>query len=200
MTGGTAVRGVRSGPFKVKREALHTLVGAAVVLLGAVVIVTLYRGGQPGKTNADGYQLTASFRSIDGITAGSDVLLAGIKVGEVESQHLDLESNSAVVVMRIREGIGIPYDSSVKVLSNGMAGGKYLKISPGGDFEMLPPGGSIDFTQSAIRFEELLQNVILTAESRRRAQQEGAAPGDGSEASDDAPGLGGFGLPSLTDQ
>ena len=156
----------------------------------------------------DDARLQATFRHIDGVTPGTDVLLAGIPVGEVEKQYLDTATNSAVVIMRIRDGIGIPYDSSVKILSEGMAGRKYLKIAPGGDPEMLPPGGSLEFTQGSLRFEELLQKVILAAEARRA--EEAANKGDGSNApagagQDNAPdggnqdsGLGGFGLPGLS--
>jgi phospholipid/cholesterol/gamma-HCH transport system substrate-binding protein len=179
------------------RENFHTLIGGLVVLIGALILIASYRGGQAGETSADGYRVTAMFRAIDGVSPGTDVLLAGIPVGEVESQYLDTDTNSAVVIMRIRDSVQIPYDSSIKVLSEGLAGGKYLKISAGGDLEYLQPGDAFDFTQSAVRFEELLQKVILAAEARRaREVDTGASDGASDEGS--TGGLGGFGLPSLS--
>lgn len=197
---GAALSGPGSSPMT--RQTLHTLIGALVVAVGALFLVISYRGGQPGEMNEDGYRLTASFRAIDGIQAGSDVLLAGVPVGEVEKQYLDFETNNAIVVMRIREDVEIPTDSSIKILSEGIAGAKYLKITPGGDFEMLAPGEGFDFTQSAIRFEELLQKVILSAEAARAEEKKNAADEAGRTSGQDGGeqdgGLGGFGLPSLS--
>jgi phospholipid/cholesterol/gamma-HCH transport system substrate-binding protein len=189
-----------------RRETLHTLIGGLVVLIGALILVVSYRSGQPGATSAEGYRISASFKEIDGVTPGAEVLLTGISVGEVEKQYLDTDTNRAVVVMRIREGVPIPYDSSIKILSEGIAGGKYLKISPGGDLEMMQPGDSFDFTQSAVRFEELLQKVILTAEAQRKAKQaedepspaDGASDAEAGDGEGGSDGLGGFGMPSLS--
>lgn len=201
MTGAALPAPGASGRQKMSRQTLHTLIGALVVTIGALFLVISYRGGQPGEMNDDGYRLTASFRAIDGIQAGSDVLLAGVPVGEVEKQYLDFETNNAVVVMRIREDVEIPTDSSIKILSEGIAGAKYLKITPGGDFEMLAPGEGFDFTQSAIRFEELLQKVILSAEAARAQEKKDAEGQSGSDDRKDGQedgSLGGFGLPSLS--
>ncbi|MEQ8603824.1 MAG: outer membrane lipid asymmetry maintenance protein MlaD [Marivibrio sp.] len=199
MTGAALSASGAPARMTMSRQNLHILIGALTVLVGALLIVASYLGDQPGETEADGYRLTASFRAIDGIQPGSEVLLAGVPVGEVEKQYLNVETNNAVVVMRIREGIEIPADSSLKILSEGIAGAKYLKITPGGDFEMLGPGDSFDFTQSAIRFEALLQKLIQSAEARREqaATQDEAAeqsPSDGAQ--EDGPG--GFGLPGLS--
>ncbi|MBP5857355.1 MCE family protein [Marivibrio halodurans] len=190
--------------FGISRESLNIAIGGLVVLIGALVLVISYRGGQPGETDQRGYRLEARFEAIDGVRPGTDVLLTGIPVGEVERQYLDTARNEAVVVMRIRDGIEIPYDSSIKILSEGIAGRKYIKIGVGGDMEMLGPGDSFLYTQSAVRFEELLQKVILSAEARRAAAKEDAKA-DRSEDSDTGAGasedgnggLGGFGMPAL---
>lgn len=185
--------------FGLSRESLNIAIGGLVVLLGALVLVISYRGGQPGGTDARGYRLEARFQAIDGVRPGTDVLLAGIPVGAVERQYLDTGRNEAVVVMRIRDGIEIPYDSSIKILSEGLAGRKYLKIGVGGDMEMLGPGDSFLYTQSAVRFEELLRKIILSAEARRAAakadadRSEDSATGGGEAGG----GLGGFGMPAL---
>ena len=54
----------------------------------------------PGKLTGasavgDSYELTASFRSVDGITVGTDVRLAGVKVGRVTSMALNPETYRA---------------------------------------------------------------------------------------------------------
>lgn len=165
------------------------IVGALVVLVGASILVLSYRSGQPGAVNADGYRLTARFQEIDGVVPGTDVVLTGIPVGRVEKQYLDTETNRAVVILRIREGIEVPVDSSVQILSDGLAGGKYLKISPGGDIEMLAPGEEIAYTQGSIRFEALLQKVILAAESRQRAKEGADGGGEAANGESEDGGL-----------
>lgn len=185
------------------RENLHITVGALVVAIGALILVISYRGGQPGESGPDGYRVSATFKSIDGVAPGTDVLLVGIPVGEVEKQYLDTARNEAVVVMRIRDGIEIPYDSSIKIVSEGMAGRKYLKIGVGGDIEPLQPGESFAYTQSAVRFEALLQKLILSAEARR-AEDAAAEESDGKpgaeSTTDGQNGLGGFGPPKLGEE
>ena len=67
----------------------------AEAVIGAVVLAAaagfvLYAGQSRGlQIGGDSYPLTASFRSADGITVGTDVRLAGINVGSVTGLELD---------------------------------------------------------------------------------------------------------------
>ena len=46
-------------------------------------------------------------------------------------------------------------------MSNGLLGGKYLALVPGGDIEMLEPGGEVTLTQSAVNLEDLIGHMIF---------------------------------------
>jgi phospholipid/cholesterol/gamma-HCH transport system substrate-binding protein len=152
------------------RQTVNTLVGALVVAIGAAAFLLSQRGGQADIP--DSYELKASFGSIDGVSKGTKVLLTGLPVGQVDRFTYNEERQRAILVMSIRDGIGIPLDSVVLIVTDGLLGAKYLKIQAGGDSEMMKPGGQFDYTQDSIVFEEILQKVILNAEQTRRKQQE----------------------------
>lgn len=153
------------------RQTLNILVGAAVVILGAAVILYSYR---ITPINApEGYKLTARFSSIDGVTVGTRVLLAGIKVGEVTDQGFDTETQRARVTLTIDKDVRIPTDSVAKIVSEGMLGARYIKLQAGGAEQMFAPGGEFEYVQGSINFEEILQKIIQNAEAARQRNGEG---------------------------
>lgn len=152
------------------KPAVNTLVGALVVALGVTAFLLSQRSGH--REVETGYELKASFGSIDGVSKGTKILLTGIPVGEVASFFYNEERQRAVVSMTIRDGIQIPLDSVVMIVTDGLLGGKYLKIQAGGDSEMMAPGGQFDYTQDSIVFEEILEKVILNAERTRQKEKE----------------------------
>jgi phospholipid/cholesterol/gamma-HCH transport system substrate-binding protein len=149
----------------VKQDTLHVLVGACVMVLGALFIVTAYSERDAGPSS--GYELIARFNNIDGIQNGSDVLLAGVQVGNVSHVDFNPRTHQAILTLRLLSHVKLPIDTVAMVLSEGMLGNKYLKLEPGGDLDMLEPGDEFEFVQDSVIFEELLQKVILAAESKR---------------------------------
>ena len=82
----------------------------------------------------------------------------------------------------MRDDVELPVDSSAAVVSNGLLGGKYLALVPGGDVEMLEPGDEVRLTQSAINLEDLIGHVIFNrARALRRTggRAERRRPGSG---------------------
>ena len=71
------------------------LAGAAVLAV-AIGFMGYAFGGKGLTAEAGTYPLKASFRSVEGITAGSDVRLAGVKVGTIT------DPNSFIKVIRGR--------------------------------------------------------------------------------------------------
>jgi len=66
----------------------------------------------------------ATFNKIDGVNVGSDVMMSGIKVGEVSK--IFLENNYPVVKMFVDESLKITIDSSVSIQTDGLFGSKFL--------------------------------------------------------------------------
>lgn len=137
----------------------EVLTGAGV--LAVAVAFAAYAGlGQGIGRSQGGYDLTASFRSVDGISVGTDVRLAGVKVGSVTKLDLNPESYYADATFTVRDGIAIPDDSTVLISSEGLLGGNFVEIQPGGSPEMLAAGGEIIDTQGAVGLIQLLMKFV----------------------------------------
>ncbi|MCE9520825.1 MAG: outer membrane lipid asymmetry maintenance protein MlaD [Alphaproteobacteria bacterium] len=133
---------------------VETLIGAAVVIVAGVFFY--YGWNTTGSGSVAGYEVLAKFDRVDGIGVGTDVRLSGIKIGAVTNQELDLKSYRALLRMNIKKDIALPEDSSVKVASEGLLGGSYLSISPGGSDTMMKPGSEFESTQGSIDFVGLM--------------------------------------------
>lgn len=138
----------------------EVLVGGAV--LAAAIGFAVYAGQVAGITGGggDSYNLSASFRSLEGIGVGSDVRLAGVKVGAVAQVTLNPETYRADTLFALREGINIPDDSAIVVASEGLLGGSYVEIVPGGSPFHFEPGDEISDTQGAVSLVSLLLKFV----------------------------------------
>lgn len=122
-----------------------------------------------------GYSLDASFTSVDGIAENAPVWLSGVKIGTVSKMRLEPEYMLAVLTFRIDKGIKLPEDSSVAVVSQGLLGGKYIMISPGGSPEMMKDGDSFQYVQNSVIIENLLQQIVQMAERRAAERKQSDA-------------------------
>jgi phospholipid/cholesterol/gamma-HCH transport system substrate-binding protein len=127
------------------------------VALGFVVYAGKLTGASAG---GDSYELAASFRSADGITVGTDVRLAGVKVGRVTSMALDPSTYRAGTTISVASGIDVPDDSALAISSEGLLGGNYVEILPGGSPLYFAPGDQIEFTQGSISLVSLLMKFV----------------------------------------
>jgi phospholipid/cholesterol/gamma-HCH transport system substrate-binding protein len=142
-----------------KRNVSELLAGA-VVLVVAVGFMA-YAVAHTGRITVSGYTLHAKFDSIDGLDVGSDVRMAGIKVGTITAAQIDPQSYRAVVDFTVQNVIRVPKDSAAEIDSEGLLGGKYLRLSPGGDEQMLADGAEVTITQSSINIEQLIGKYIF---------------------------------------
>ncbi len=136
-----------------------------VIVGGAVLAIAIgflaYAGQVTGvSAAAQEYKLEASFRSADGVSVGTDVRLAGVKVGRVTQLALDPETYRAEAVFTVREGIEIPDDSAVSISSEGLLGGNFVELQPGGSPFYLAAGDEIEFTQGSISLISLLLKFV----------------------------------------
>ena len=140
-------------------QRAEILAGAAV--LAVAIGFLAYAGQSAGLTGgADKYELTASFRSIDGISPGSDVRLAGVKVGSITGLSLNPQTFFADAVVSLDSAILLPDDSAILISSEGLLGGNYVEIIPGGSLTNLAPGAEIEDTQGAVSLVALLLKFV----------------------------------------
>ena len=121
---------------------VETLIGTVVVAVAAVFL--FYGYSASGMRSASGYQVNAAFSAVDGLANGADVRMSGIKIGTVVRQSLDPDTYQAVVTLDIASDVKLPDDSSAKITSEGLLGGSYISVTPGGSEDMLAGGGGLD--------------------------------------------------------
>ncbi len=138
---------------------LEVLVGALVLAAAAAFFVYAVQNSGLGG-NADTYTLKASFRSVQGISAGSDVKLAGVKVGTITSMTLNPTTYFADVVVDIDKDILLPTDTAILISSEGLLGGNFVELIPGGMPDNLAPGDEIEDTQGAVSLVQLLMKFV----------------------------------------
>lgn len=137
----------------------EVLVGG-VVLAGAIAFA-VYAGQATGLSwGGDGYELAASFRSLEGVGVGTDVRLAGVKIGTVTVVDLNPQTYRADTMFSVSNGIEIPDDSAVVISSEGLLGGNFVEIMPGGSPFYFEPGDEMDDTQGAVSLISLLLKFV----------------------------------------
>jgi phospholipid/cholesterol/gamma-HCH transport system substrate-binding protein len=141
------------------QQTTEVVVGAVVLAVAAGFMI--YAGQVAGVSgNSSEYELNASFRSADGVSVGTDVRLAGVKVGRVTSLELDPATFRANAEFTVREGIEVPDDSAVAISSEGLLGGNYVEILPGGSPFAFAAGDEIQFTQGSVSLIGLLTKFV----------------------------------------
>lgn len=142
-----------------RENTTEVVVGAAVLaaalgFLWYIVTATGLSGRTPGM------ELKVNFRSAEGVSVGTDVRLAGVSIGTVSALELNLETYRAEATFAIDEGVGVPDDSSAVVASEGLLGGTFIELVPGGSFEMFTNGALIEDTQGAVSLIQLLLKFV----------------------------------------
>ena len=144
-----------------RRNAVETVLGAVVLLVAGMFVYFAYNVAQVKAI--DGYNINASFFKIGGLTTGSDVRINGIKVGTVTNARLDPETFDAVIEMSIKPDIKLPTDTIAAIGSEGIVGGKYVRITPGSAKETISDNGSISETKDFRSLEDQVGEIIFLA-------------------------------------
>ncbi len=135
------------------------LVGGAV--LAAAIAFAVYAGQATGLSGTpQGYALNASFRSLEGVGVGTDVRLAGVKIGSVTEVVLNPVTFRADTEFSVINGLEIPDDSAAVISSEGLLGGNFLEIMPGGSPFNFAPGDDIEDTQGAVSLISLMLKFV----------------------------------------
>ena len=142
-----------------KSNPIETVIGALVVVAAAVFLYfasNVVGVSGPGDT----YTVSASFRSAEGISLGTAVRMAGVKIGSVTSMELSPSTFRAEIDVEIKNKIEIPDDSAIAVTSEGLLGGNFIEIIPGASEFPVENGGEIEDTQGSVSFISLLMKFV----------------------------------------
>jgi phospholipid/cholesterol/gamma-HCH transport system substrate-binding protein len=135
------------------------LVGLFVLAgIGAIAYLSLRVGGLAGGPPS-GFTVYATFDEIGGLKPRSQVVVSGVKVGQVTSIGLD-KNYRARVELDLDPRVPIPADTSASIVTSGVLGDRYIELQLGGDPQLLKTGEDIGFTESAVILERMIGKFI----------------------------------------
>ena len=120
-------------------KGLEFRVGAFVFVGLAVLGALVVQFGRVNEGFKTYYGLTVQFPNASGLLKGSDVLLAGAKIGRVSGgPRLTPGSDGVLVPLRIFDYVKVPTGSKFTVGSSGLLGDRFVDVQP-------PPGTPTEF-------------------------------------------------------
>jgi phospholipid/cholesterol/gamma-HCH transport system substrate-binding protein len=131
---------------------IFVLVGIACLVYLAVHLgeMELFSGG---------YEVSADFDNISGLKVGASVEIAGVGVGRVE-QITMTPDNRARLLLKLSPDLVLKEDTIASIRTKGIIGDKFVKLSMGNSEKVIPRGGKIHDTESAVELEELIAKFI----------------------------------------
>jgi phospholipid/cholesterol/gamma-HCH transport system substrate-binding protein len=137
----------------------EAIVGLAVVLLAVWFMLFAWERTGGGR-KAGAIEVAAIFPNAAGINVGTDVRVAGLKVGSVSGLSLDPQSYQVKVDMAIDPTVKLPADSSAAITSEGLLGSTFDAFTPGGSTATLKNGDTITDTQGSMDLMALIGQFI----------------------------------------
>jgi len=159
------------------RESLvETILGAVVLLVALFFLWFALANGADATTGGNRYDVTARFNNVSGISRGSDVRLAGVKIGVVKGIETDFDRYEAVVTLAVEEDALLPEDTDARISTDGLLGNAYVALEPGGAMDYIAQDGSgeIIYTRGSVD----LLTLFASFASGSDGGEGGGAPAD----------------------
>ena len=144
-----------------QRNLIETGMGMVVLVVASVFLALAYNSTDFRKDT--GYLISAEFNKIGNIKVGSDVRVSGVSVGRVVRLFLDPRSFMAKITFDIDEKYIFPLDTVAVIESEGLLGGNFVALIPGGDEDNLVSGDVLEFTQDAVDISQMLGKLMFSS-------------------------------------
>ncbi|AOY57701.1 MULTISPECIES: outer membrane lipid asymmetry maintenance protein MlaD [Desulfococcus] len=154
-----------------KKGTVETAVGIFFVIGIMCVGYLTVKLGKMEWIGSDYYTVNARFQSVAGLKEGAEVVISGVEIGKVDNISLDLDRMEALVRMKIKDEVRLSDDVIASVKTSGLIGDKYIRMSPGGSDDIIPPGGMIIETESPIDIEDLIGKYVFGGVSSSTGQE-----------------------------
>lgn len=144
-----------------KPSKLELLAGLFVAIGIAAITWLTVKFGAGALLGGDTYVIEARFTNAGGLSAGGNVVVAGVPVGRVEGIRVDPADFSAIVSLRVLSHLKLPTDSIASIKTTGLIGDKFIAIAPGADEAVLKPGDRIVDTEASVDLESLIGKMAF---------------------------------------
>jgi phospholipid/cholesterol/gamma-HCH transport system substrate-binding protein len=114
-------------------RVLSRAVTVALILIVGGGAIWLFASRVARPTVGQGFRTFAMFRDGSGLPVGSQVVIAGVQVGEIDG--LSIQDGLARVSMRLRDDVVIWDDAYAAKRASSLLGDSYIEILPGGPLD-----------------------------------------------------------------
>ncbi|AWD33042.1 Putative phospholipid ABC transporter substrate binding protein [Candidatus Fokinia solitaria] len=140
-------------------RSIDVAIGIIVMALTVFALIMIFKHDTT-MLETSKYTLRAEFERVDGIKVGSDVKIAGVKVGKVSEISIN-EDYLALLKIEIIGNIRVPSDSVAEIISDSLIGNKYVNLNIGSSNQYLADDGKFEWTQPPVNIESLVGKYIF---------------------------------------
>ena len=144
-----------------KYSLIETLMGFSVILVA--ILFLIFGLSLEKNLNSKNISISAIFENVSGLSVGDKVKISGITIGKIKNFKLDEDEFEVMVELEIDKEIGIPDDSTAKISSSSLFGGKFLEIIPGSSEISLKNKSVIYDTQTSLSFTDMIGKMIMSS-------------------------------------
>ena len=145
-----------------KVNVLDTFLGFFVLLITCLFLFYVYATVDSRLFKSDSFRLNARFDNAEGIVTGSKVKMSGVNIGTVKSVTLEPDNFYAFITMDFDREYSFPDDTEASVQLEGLLGGSYISILPGGSDVLLLNNQEIIYTQGSTSILNLMLKFANT--------------------------------------
>ncbi len=142
-----------------KYSILETSIGLAFIVIVLAFSTMLFKNNTSNSMQY--YSVLAECDNASGVNNGTDVKIAGIKIGYVDNISLNEQNYNAHITIKLNKDIKIPKDSTAAIVTDGFFGGKLIKIDPGSSEEYLNVNDYINLS-SSVNLENILNKLLYS--------------------------------------
>ena len=129
-----------------------------------VAVLFLFFGFSLEKNiNSENISISAIFENVNGLSVGDKVKISGITIGKIRNFKLEKDEFEVMVELEVDKEIKIPDDSTAKISSSSLFGGKFLEIVPGSSETFLNHKSVIYDTQTSLSFTDMIGKMIMSS-------------------------------------
>ena len=143
-----------------KYSLIETLMGISVILVAILFLFFVF--SLEKNINSKNISISAIFENVTGLSVGDKVKISGITIGKIRNFKLEKDEFEVMVELEVDKEIKIPEDSTAKISSSSLFGGKFLEIIPGSSETFLNHKSVIYDTQTSLSFTDMIGKMIMS--------------------------------------